>query len=218
MKCGQALDCVVDLPSRNYFGCLAMLPRQAAADLLVRWSKHMSRDPKYVFAQKYHEAAREIRGRYVNSVAVLETEMARFITGYFCVDDYRRDLFFSEVATGQAMMLNAKIKLLTKILKRDYQGYLENHPDLLKQFDSVRDYRNQLAHATLDVSDEQLTKPEVDGIGFVYYKDGQRQVHFVSLADAEEKQVEINMLLGNLNELQSLLPYRYPRKQIDEAI
>lgn len=173
---------------------------------------------RIAFAQLLHEHARQVRGRYLNSAAVLELEIARLITAYFCEDSARRDFFFSEVATGQALMFAAKIKLLTKILKRDFKLYLEGHPQLLRQLDDARKYRNDLAHATLDVTDASLDKKEVDGVGLVFFRDGEQQVRFVSLAESEDRQAEINMLISAARELQILLPLPYRGRSLDDSI
>ena len=74
--------------------------------------KKKNYNKKRFVAAKYHELAREMRGSYLNSVAVLETEMAEIITGYFCKEDYRKDLFFSEVATGQILSFSVKITMI----------------------------------------------------------------------------------------------------------
>ena len=173
---------------------------------------------RIAFAQLLHEHARQVRGRYLNSAAVLELEIARLITAYFCEDSARRDFFFSEVATGQSLMFAAKIKLLTKILKRDFRLYLEGHPQLLIQLDAARKYRNDLAHATLDVSDASLNKTEVDGIGLVFFRDGEQQVRFVTLTESEERQAEINVLISAARELQMLFPLPYPGRSLDDSI
>jgi hypothetical protein len=175
-------------------------------------------DSRIAFAQLLHEHARQVRGRYLNSAAVLELEIARLITAYFCDNSARRDFFFSEVATGQSLMFAAKIRLLTKILKRDFHPYLDGHPLLLGQLDSARKYRNDLAHATLDVSDAALGKTDVDRIGLVFFRDGEKQVRFVTLAESEERQLEINTLISYARELQMLLQLPYPGHSIDDSI
>jgi hypothetical protein len=167
-------------------------------DVEVRYKKER-------VAEKYHEFARELRGRYLNSAAVLDTQLAEILTEYFCKDDYRRDLFFSEIATGQQLGFRVKIELLTKILKIDCKGYLNIHPELLKTLNRIKDYRNKLAHATIDVSDEALSKDKISGVGLVTYRKGKKVIDFITFEEAEERQVEINMMFSNITDIKRLL-------------
>jgi len=157
-------------------------------------------------AEKYHEFARELRGRYLNCAAVLDTQLAEILTEYFCKDDYRRDLFFSEIATGQQFSFRVKIELLTKILKNDCKEYINIHPELLKTLSRIKDYRNKLAHATIDVSDEALSKDKISGVGLVIYRNGKREIDFITFEEAEKRQVEINMMFSNITDIKKLLP------------
>ena len=121
-------------------------------------------------------------------------------------------MFFSEIATGQILSFLAKIDLLKKILKLDYPGYLDNYPNLFSELEKVRKFRNKIAHATIDVSDTALDKKEIDGVGFVFYKNGKRQVQFITLQEAENREVEINMISCNMHDIKRLLPFKYRSK------
>jgi hypothetical protein len=62
-------------------------------------------------AQKLHEKARYLRGRFLNSVAVIERNIAVILTEYFCTtDENKRELFFLKVA--EKMSLQKKNKFL----------------------------------------------------------------------------------------------------------
>ena len=50
-------------------------------------------------AEKLHEKARYLRGRFLNSVAVIERDIAAMLTEYLCtIDEDKRGLFFTKVA------------------------------------------------------------------------------------------------------------------------
>lgn len=162
-------------------------------------------DKKVSTAQKYHGLAREIRGRYLNSVAVLDTYLAEIITEYFCKEGKRKDLFYSEIATGQHLSLRNKRDILWKIMNIELIAYLEEYKGINKKIDSILTYRNKLAHATVDVSYEALSVEKVKGVGFVEYKDGQRVVTYFSEEESQFKQAELNTLLGDIKSIKSLL-------------
>lgn len=162
-------------------------------------------DKKVSTAQKYHGLAREIRGRYLNSVAVLDTYLAEIITEYFCKEGNRKDLFYSEMATSQHLSLRNKRDILWKIINIELKPHLKECKDINKKIDSILTYRNKLAHATIDVSEEALSVEKVKGVGFVEYKDGQRVVTYFSEEESQFKQAELNTLLGDIKSIKTLL-------------
>jgi hypothetical protein len=68
--------------------------------------------------QALHEFAAELRGKFLNGSAWIETLLGDILATYFCGDSERRGLFFSEVAND--MRLSSKATLLDKILEREF--------------------------------------------------------------------------------------------------
>lgn len=153
--------------------------------------------------EKVHEQARYLRGRFLNTVAVIEHDISSILTQYFCIDDEeKRELFFSEVA-GR-MTLNAKRALLIKIVRRDYARYWDENGTFLVTLEDIQTLRNKLAHSIVDVSDGALTRPLEDGIGFVQWKGGQP----ITEAEFNEWEVKANMVLSTLSDIKRLLPFK----------
>jgi hypothetical protein len=73
------------------------------------------------------------------------------LAGYFCPNDKLPGLFFSEVVND--MRLSAKMAVLDKILQRDFPDFLTAYPRLRKRLDTLRIFRNRLAHAHIDTSE-----------------------------------------------------------------
>lgn len=156
-------------------------------------------------AQEYHKIARELRGRILNDVAVMDTLMAEILTEYFCRNSLQKDLFFSEIATSPWFGLKSKFDLIRKILERDFDFYLKKYPKIGNDVKKIREFRNRLAHATIDVSDEALKETKIKGVGFVIYKDGKKRVDLVTFEKSEDYAVKINMVLGNLSDILRLV-------------
>lgn len=58
-----------------------------------------SYEERVAAAKTLHEKVRQMRGRFLNHVAVIEREIAVIPTEYFCTeDDQKRQLFFERVA------------------------------------------------------------------------------------------------------------------------
>jgi len=77
---------------------------------------------KVIACEKLHEKARSLRGSFLNSVAVIERDIAIILTEYFCTEDEcKRELFFRKVA--EKLSLQKKKEILIDIVKNDYPRY-----------------------------------------------------------------------------------------------
>lgn len=153
--------------------------------------------------EEVHERARYLRGRFLNSVAVIEHDIAAILTAYFCTaDETKRELFFSDIAGG--MLLKAKRELLVKIVKRDYPRYWDENGQFLKDLEKIQTFRNKLAHSVVDVSDIALSRPIEEGVGFVQWKDGWP----ITEREFEDWEVKANMVLSTLSDIKRLLSFK----------
>ena len=76
--------------------------------------------------KRLHEKARHLRGSFLNSVAVIEREIAVILTEYFCTNDEdKRELFYTKVA--EKISLQKKKEILIEIVKTDYPIYWEQN-------------------------------------------------------------------------------------------
>lgn len=158
---------------------------------------------KVAAAQKLHEKARYFRGRFLNSVAVIERDIAVILTDYFCtVDEDKRAMFFERVA--EKLSLQRKKDILVEIVKNDYPRYWEEHKQFLTDLQSIQDFRNKLAHSVLDVSDEALSRPIEEGVGFVQW----RKSDPITDTEFQEWEVRANMLSSTLSDIKLLLPFK----------
>ncbi len=156
-------------------------------------------DRKVAQAQCLHEAARQLRGRLLNSMSVIDISIARLLATYFCQHEQKRDLAFADVF----VRLNSKTKLLETVVKKEIPSAFlcEHWPDLFSDLKALRDFRNTLAHATIDVTDEALAKgPDVE-VGFIHFKNGERKVERITPQVANDFEVKANMVHTSLIEL-----------------
>lgn len=154
-------------------------------------------------AERIHERARYLRGRFLNSVAVIEHDIAVILTEHFCTaDEGKRELFFSKVAEN--LSLHKKKEILVEIVKADYPRYWQENKEFLNSLQQIQEFRNKLAHSVLDVSDEALSRPLEEGVGFVQWKKGDP----VTDEEFEEWDVKANMLSSTLSDIKRLLPFK----------
>jgi len=147
-----------------------------------------------------HEFAAELRGKFLNKSAWIETLLGDILATYFCSDVNRRGLFFSEVAND--MRLSAKAALPDKILQHNFPQLRETHPRLKKRLDSLRTFRNRLAHSHIDTSEHALASKQSDEVTFIFYEDGKMKHQCVTRADAQHRAAEANQLQNDLIDIQ----------------
>jgi hypothetical protein len=153
--------------------------------------------------EKIHEKARYLHGRFLNSVAVIERDIAVILTEYFCrEDEFKKDLFFNQVA--EKFSLNKKKDILIEIVKNDYPRYWEENKQFLINLQSIQEFMNKLAHSVVDVSDEALHRPINEGIGFIQWKRGAP----ITDREFEEWEVKANMVSSILIDIKRLLPFK----------
>lgn len=158
---------------------------------------------KVAAAKRLHERARYLRGGFLNSVAAIERDIAVILTGYFCTEDEeKRALFFTKVA--EKLSLQRKKEILIDIVKNDYPRFWEEHKQFLMDLQNIQELRNKLAHSILDVSDEALSRPIDEGVGFVQWKKGEP----ITDAEFEDWEVRANMVSSTLSDIKDLLPFK----------
>jgi hypothetical protein len=146
-----------------------------------------------------------MRGRFLNSVAAIERDIAVILTEYFCTSDpAKQELFFRHVVTSPSFPLRVKKEVLIRIVKNDYPRYWDEHSAVLQALDEIMTFRNKLAHSIVDVSDTALTRPLEEGIGFVDWKQGEP----ITDEQFQEWEVKSNMVSSCLVEIKRLLPFK----------
>lgn len=169
----------------------------------IRENMDDERRKKIGICQKMHEKARYLRGRFLNSVAVIERDIALILTEYFCTEDEgKKELFFVNVLG--TLSLNSKKEILIEMVKKDYPRYWEAHGQFLLDLQKIQEFRNKLAHSVVDVSEAALSRPLVEGIGFVQWKQGQP----ITDQEFEEWEMRTNAVHSTLSDIKRLLPFK----------
>jgi hypothetical protein len=75
---------------------------------------------------------------------------------------------------------------------------------LFTRLDKIRRFRNRLAHAQLDTSDESLAKGG-ERIRLTFYENGEQKHQIITFADVKVRLAECSQVLLQLVELQKLI-------------
>ncbi len=162
---------------------------------------------KHRLAVQLHAYVREWRGAVLNHVAVIEKEIAHIISHYFCKEE-KRDVFYSEIATAEFFSYRNKVSILKKILQKEYDFFWKEHSNLTKELGKIGDFRNVMAHATIDVTDDALRRHPKKGVGFVSFQNGQRIVQVLTEADFNDWNGRMGTVSSDIDDLKRILGIR----------
>jgi hypothetical protein len=165
-------------------------------------------------AKIVHEKARNYRGRFLNSVACIEHDIAHILSEYFCTSDpEKRKIFYEDIITKAFFSLNRKKDILIRIVQADYPLYWEENREVLSAFQEILEFRNKLAHSLVDVSDEALARPIEEGIGFTDLKEGKP----ITEQEFDDWDVKASMIYSCLRDIRCLLPFKEKPSQQTES-
>ena len=122
---------------------------------------------------------------------------------YF-TEDAKKQSVLGEALTGRDFSFSARIELLEKVVKLSFPAFGNTHNDFFTKLDKIRRFRNRLAHAQLDTSDEFLAKGG-EQIQLVFYENGEEKLQIITFADVKLRLAECSQVVLQLDELQKLM-------------
>lgn len=146
-----------------------------------------------------YKLATRIRAPFLEQAIVIDRLIADIISQHFCPDEEKRTLFFSLITNGITLSFHASINVFEKLLKLCYPDLYEKH--LFKKLDTIRNFRNRIAHSMLDTSEEFLAKGYTDRIRLVVHMDGKQKHQTITNKDINErlgKCTEVILALVNI--------------------
>lgn len=149
------------------------------------------------------DLATKIRGPFINYVIDIERIINDIIANFFCSNESRRRLFFSSVLNGSELSFSQKTRILKAAIEYDYPEIYQAYPKLFDQLDKIRRFRNRLAHAMLDTTEDFLNKRVKDRIQLTYFEDGQTKQQVVTQSEIKKRLAECSQVLLKLVDIQS---------------
>ncbi|WP_085904468.1 hypothetical protein [Kiloniella majae] len=151
-----------------------------------------------------HEKAREIRGTYLNYVSVIEAYLYEIITNYFCKDgEFRKELFSERIL--ERMSLEQKKVIMQKIMMKNFPTQWSNRKEVFSKIERVQKIRNKLAHSTVDVSEEALSRPINLGVGFDLYENA-KPIDDKTFEEMKADAVKVMIIIQEFGNLIKTLP------------
>ena len=143
----------------------------------------------------------QIRGPFLEQAIFIERIIDGIVSNHFCLDETRRNFFFSLIMPE--IVFFKKINIIKQLLKLHYPDLDIKYPKLNKELENIINFRNEIAHAMLDTSDEFMSKKYLDRIQFKSFKKGQTEPHEVTSEDIKEKLKDCTRIILMLAKIQS---------------
>lgn len=152
---------------------------------------------------RVYEWSVRIRGTFMDQTIWLDTIITGLLVLYFTEDEKKQSVL-SEALTGRDFSFSARIELLENVVKLSFPAFVSTHLDLFTKLDKIRRFRNRLAHAQLDTSDEFLAKGG-EKIRLTFYENGEAKHQVITFADVKTRLAECSQVMLQLVELQKLI-------------
>ena len=133
----------------------------------------------------------------------LDTIITGLLVLYFTEDEKKQSVQ-DEALTGRDFSFSARIELLEKVVRLSFAAFVSTHLDLFTKLDKVRRFRNRLAHAQLDTSDEFLARSG-EQIRLMFYENGEANHQVITFTAVKSRLAECSQVLLQLVELQKLI-------------
>jgi hypothetical protein len=160
--------------------------------------------------RQMYDLARDVRGSFMEQAIWIDVVVTDILAQYFAPDKDKRMLLSSDVLAGPNSSFGDRIKLLEKVVSRSYRSFAQECPNLSDRLDKIRRFRNRLAHAHLDTSDEFIAKGHKDRIQITFYQDGTAKSQVVTVEESNNRLKECSAVMTQLLKLQALLAAASP--------
>ena len=161
--------------------------------------KQLTDNPEDRLLREYYALAEKIRGAFIEQTIWIDHLLSDMLAVFFCADQSKRALLFSEVLTGQDFRFSTRISLLEAVLEKLRPDLAKPAESLIKKLDKIRRLRNRLAHSHLNATREEIAKlGEHKRITFCFYEDGERKEQTISEEEWRVRMAETSEVMQAL--------------------
>jgi hypothetical protein len=104
-----------------------------------------------------------IKGTLLNKVSILESMIDWFLTNHFCKDVIRQKDFLTWLMPSNMITLENKRILFKKIIEKYYPDFIKTTPTFHAILGKILDFRNEMAHFSLDISPQGIERSTISG-------------------------------------------------------
>ena len=148
----------------------------------------------------------KIRGEYLLTISYLEQRVDHILADYFCKKRKKHDLLLELVIGSKDLTFAKKTRILEKIVKTVFPQFYKDHETIFKTIDSLRDFRNKLAHQPPELRLSEVPNRNEDEIVLLYFKNGKENKESYKISVIKRKiRTATALLVADLSVLQKLV-------------
>lgn len=150
--------------------------------------------------QFYHNLDNNTRGAFLVQANWIESDLDTVLSFIFCGDnEEQRNLLKSTLLKKNTF--DSKSQILMSLIRITRPDLIEKYEGLKGKFDSIRKFRNKLAHASLYLDDEFIKKNPKDRILIKIFEDGKEKHPEILVKDVEDRLVQASAVMMELGKL-----------------
>ena len=161
--------------------------------------------PEGIQLGKLYALAQQFRGSFMEQAIWIDVIITDILAQYFVPNEDKRMLLSSDVLAGPDISFSGRISILERIISRSYSSFAQEAPKFCDRLNKIRRFRNRLAHAHLDTSDNLLAKWSGDRIQIIFYEDGQAKTQVITVKENNDRLQECSGVMLELAKLQALV-------------
>jgi len=162
---------------------------------------------------KYFKFDNEHRGSFLVSATQGESYLEDVIASHFeSKNKEKRSLLISLVISQ--LSFNAKIRIVTHLIQTYYPKIQKEFPNLENQLESVRNFRNKMAHYSIDSRTERVMKYAGQKLSLVFHKNGKIHYQVIDKKSFEEKITLAQNVTADLAEIDEIIENKQKSKKV----
>jgi hypothetical protein len=188
---------------KAYFNAFTTVPGVNMSESTIPPQSIPEDSPEGVVLGKVHTLATRIRGDFMGQAIAIDILIADILANYFTPNNERRMLLQSEVFSTSTFGKN--INVLKAVVKHSFASFNKSNPEVLSDLDELRMFRNKLAHALLDLSDEWMAQGHTDRIRLLSFNKGKPVHSIITIEDSNKALGKASVILFGLVNLQKMV-------------
>jgi len=152
----------------------------------------------------YFKFDNEYRGTFLASATQGESFLVDAIAEHFESNNKEKRSVLISLILSQ-LSFNKKIRIFSHLLHSNYSEILKAFPTIEKELESVREFRNKMAHYAIDSKTEPVMKYAGEKLSLEYHRNGKLHHEIISKETFEEKISLSRRVTASLAEIQEMI-------------
>jgi len=161
----------------------------------------------------YFKFDNEHRGSFLVSATQGESYLEDVIASHFESKNKEKQSLLISLVISQ-LSFNAKIRIVVQLIQTYYPEIQKEFPDIENRLESVRNFRNKMAHYSIDSRTESAMKYAGKKLSLVFHKNGKKHYEVIDKKSFEEKITLAQQVTADLAEIDEIIENKQKPKKV----